>query len=1099
MRFGLFAAILILSLSTLSCCCAGDSLPWQIGKENNNWAEFGLAGRYEAYKAEHPGGATFEVGKAVSEKDWLYIQPGPDAKWAGEGEHPYEVIFFIDNLPEQPLLLKINLIDVSPDSPCVLRVRVNSKVKSFDLQPGASAASLTDPSKGRKQSIIMYVAPGFLTKGRNVINLTLAKGEWVLYDNLSLSSYSDVPRLADDLVLQPTYLFKQKPDGLKQIVYCSADIFKDQKAVHTELVSEDGWRIEQVFDDVASGSRNLEVEIPPVDHQQKAHLKMTVGNEIYETDGMIHPQKLWRIYLLPSSHFDYGYTNRQDDVMKLHRANLDRAIGWCEQYPDYGWELEGSFIAEDYLKNGSQPQKLLDLAKQGRIGVMGFYTNTITGTCSGEELSRVMDYYDFLRNQYGIESKCVMENDIPTMVATVPMILNGHGIKYIAQGTNPVRAGRQNLSNTPYYWESPDGSKVLVYKTLGSYAETYKVIGLDGNDSPDAVLGRVNSVINDYVNRKDYPYDSVLLHGAMMDNVANDDMLARVPDKWNRKYAYPKITICRGREFFEHIESNFAKYIPTVKGDGGVWWEDGAASSALETSKTRLAKETLVAAEKLISLTGKGSNSSLRKDLAEAWKNVLLYDEHTWGASESVFEPQSKMTLDQWAVKKGFADSSQQLSSKLINQAMDALCSGIKTNKDSLVVFNPSSWARSEWIDFKDAKGNLRTLFAESVPALGYKVCPITASSIKAEKLSQSDNLDNKFYTIRFNKSTGAIMSIYDKQIKRELVDPSKYELNSYIYVTGGDRKSWGAPDDGKGLKVALSGGAYSFEKLSLPGRQVMRVTLKAPMAKSFSYEVTLYDNAKRIDICNKMNKIENYDLEACYFAFPFAFKNPNMRIEIPDGVIRPETDQFQGACRDWYAVQSFMTISDNSAAVALTPIDSPMVTLQDINRGHWYEHLKIENGNVFAYVMNNYWFTNYKAAQGGDLTFRFSLTSAKSLSDIKAREFGEAALSPMAYKVIQSKPGKNAAAPAKLIEINGSGAIVQAIAPARFSNGTIIRLREMNGKAVNVSISPKALRFKNAYECNLAEDKLRKLPVKGGTVTIKCKPLGLTSVLLEP
>ena len=54
---------------------------------------------------------------------------------------------------------------------------------------------------------------------------------------------------------------------------------------------------------------------------------------------------------------------------------------------------------------------------------------------------------------------------------------------------------------------------------------------------------------------------------------------------------------------------------------------------------------------------------------------------------------------------------------------------------------------------------------------------------------------------------------------------------------------------------------------------------------------------------------------------------------------------------------------------------------VSDINAGKWLDTLPVTNGTIFAYVMNNYWFTNYKAGQDGDFTFRYSLTSASSIS----------------------------------------------------------------------------------------------------------------------
>jgi hypothetical protein len=52
------------------------------------------------------------------------------------------------------------------------------------------------------------------------------------------------------------------------------------------------------------------------------------------------------------------------------------------------------------------------------------------------------------------------------------------------------------------------------------------------------------------------------------------------------------------------------------------------------------------------------------------------------------------------------------------------------------------------------------------------------------------------------------------------------------------------------------------------------------------------------------------------------------------------------------------------------------MVTLGGMTGSTWPRQLSLNRAHVFAYAMNNYWHTNYKAQQGGRQIFRFSLTS---------------------------------------------------------------------------------------------------------------------------
>jgi len=1081
-----------------AACVAQEPVIWQVGTPDGSGAEFGLYGKWDRYKQDGPGGlVTYRPGQSDPAKNWYYVQPGPkDQSWAGEGDHRYEVVFDLADKPSGPYVIKLDILGTSATNPPVLKIGVNDHVELIPLKPGTSDSPTAEAGQER-QTVTMYVAGGWLNKGGNCIYFTVQDGSWLTWDSASFAKCTALPRLIRNLKLAPTCLFKGPEKRLRQVVRVSMDLYDEQSALNAEISTEKGWRVERKLDDVSSGSPTFDMEVPEVAAAQKVRLKITAGGEIDECEAELRPGRHWKIYMLPTSHFDYGYHQTQDGAAKIHRDNIDDAMDYCTTYPGFKWDLESAFMAEDYLANGSRPEEFLRLAKQGRIGVLGLYTNTLTGICTSEGFSHVLDYYDYLRHSYGIGSKCAMENDIASMVATTPMILREHGIKYLSHGVNTVRAkGNDETAHTPFYWEAPDGSKVLTWEIVGNYAEAGEITELDDTGNMPSAKIRVQSIISDYEHRADYPFDAILMHGGYGDNWPIGRGLARVPDEWNKTYTYPKIIFSNGPEFFQYVESKFGADITTRKGDCGVWWEDGVGSSARETGLNRVAEERLVTAQKIASVCSPDFQRKTAAEFAEAWRWAMLHDEHTWGAEGSVWHPESKPAIEQWAVKRTFSMYADEQSNRLLRKAMDELCGGLRVGKDSVLVFNPSSWARSEWMDFEGRGGHALSLYADSVPPMGYKVFPLSRAVPSKQQPVPGNTLENRYYRITFDAATGAVASIFDKDLGRELVDPKPYGANCYLYVSGGDTDDWSGPNAST-LQVNVPSGAR-FEKLQSPGAHVMKISAEAMNAKDFSSEVILYHNCKRIDFVNRMDKVETLKKEGGYFAFPFAFKNPQIRLEIPDGVIRPEIDQLPAACRDWYCVQNFATISDGGAAVAWSAVDSPLVTLQDVNRAQWRDHIKIENGSVFAYVFNNYWFTNYKASQGGPLTFRFSMTSARSVSDIQAKRFGETVHQPLVCKIVNATPGAKNSTSRSFVSVAGDDIILQAVAPARFTDGVVLRLREMSGKATTARVDVRGISFKRAYLSNLGEDKLKVLAVKNGAIEVKCRALGLTTIILE-
>ena len=143
-------------------------------------------------------------------------------------------------------------------------------------------------------------------------------------------------------------------------------------------------------------------------------------------------------------------------------------------------------------------------------------------------------------------------------------------------------------------------------------------------------------------------------------------------------------------------------------------------------------------------------------------------------------------------------------------------------------------------------------------------------------------------------------------------------------------------------------------------------------------------------------------------------------------GIVNANTDMLPGACLDWFTVQHFVEVADRDVAIAWATPDAPLVCLQDINRGKWQTKLPMTNGHLYAYVMNNYWHTNYLAGQGGDYTFRFAITSRPKADNVASAQFGWAVSNPLMRRCRQGEPaGAVAGGPTSLVSVAEPNVIV--------------------------------------------------------------------------
>lgn len=194
---------------------------------------------------------------------------------------------------------------------------------------------------------------------------------------------------------------------------------------------------------------------------------------------------------------------------------------------------------------------------------------------------------------------------------------------------------------------------------------------------------------------KPYPYDIAYLRYTIQgDNGPPDDLMPEIIKEWNQRYDYPQFIIGTTKQLFEDFESKYANCLPVLKGDMTPYWEDGAASTAKELAMNRQSSDRLNQSEILWSLLDRKSYPE--GTFKEGWRNVILFSEHTWGASASGPDPESDFTKLLWKQKSDFAVKGDSLSSLVYKGALKTLQSSKQTDETFVQVINTQSWMRSD-------------------------------------------------------------------------------------------------------------------------------------------------------------------------------------------------------------------------------------------------------------------------------------------------------------------------------------------------------------------------------------------------------------------
>jgi hypothetical protein len=1119
---------------------------WRIGRPDGDFHEFAVAGRYPEYAGRFPRDVAFTVGRSDAGRDWPFIHPGPHDPWAGGKPHPFRIAFELAHAPIGSARLSIDMVDTQPLGGPALEVDVNGRARyRLQLPKGGSDHSLGDASKGRPHKLSIPIAASLLRAGSNTIALTIVYGSWLTYDCISLETGVGLPDgpLIEGLAAVATPLFRRAGGRLRQVVRVSA---RNSGAAGDARVRVAGghWRKTRI----SPGENTVDLLVEPFQRPMPTLVTVRSGGCDSAARFTAQPERRWKVFVGPSTHTDIGYTDFQERVYARHNENTDAALRASAAMPGFRWNLEVGYQAELYRDRGEAAHRsLLRAIREGRIGLGALYLNMLTGLCSGEELARAVTFVQELAQEAGGAALAANLTDVPTAVGTLPMLLTQSGVRYFADGANdviPFAWGGRRMDQAPYWWEGLDGSRVLAITT-----RTYAQAGTVGMMDDVATMEQRLPGWLRQIGRQGYPCDAAYVYGAFSDNQPMTAKYAETAAAWNTRWEYPRIIVGRVDDFFRHVEKTAGKRLPVVRGDLGVVWEDGAASSALETAVVRRAKARLEAAERWHALAAAMSPQHRFPvgDIHRAWDQVLLFDEHTWGAADSVTNPDGEQTRHQWAVKAGFAQEAERLSAGLLASSLEAVQSvgmARRAPSPALTVFNELSWPRDivASMPASGAEGGLRVVevgepstsiacwrtadrvqfVARRVPGLGWRSYRLARGIVPSAPaiLHQGGDRwswETPDFGLRIDPATGALSSLYDKALRTEWVQShSPYGLNQFIYVVGGG----GVKTTDRSASIpAMAVSTHTYAEVEViangPVQAAIRITRTGegtPPADT----VLVLGPGRRIEFRNVLHKAATLGKEAGCFAFPFRLTAPGAGrafVELPYGTMEVERDQAPGGCRDWYATNSYAAVSDGRRSATLATPHAPMLTFNDIFRGRLQEHVGSINGSVFAYVFNNSWGTNYKASQGGDMVFSFALDLRPGAFDAAAAtRFGwealstmpdpsrgaEAGLSPAAS--VPSTPSSPSAAPAgRLLGLTGDAVLVGGV--TRCGALLQVRLYNPSGSRSLAVVSLPGRRLGDAWVADLTGKPKARLPVATGGASVRATvpARGTVTLLLGP
>jgi alpha-mannosidase len=831
-------------------------------------------------------------------------------------------------------------------------------------------------------------------------------------------------------------------------------------------------------------------------------------------------------HLTGNSHIDAAWLWPWTETVDVVKRTFGTALQLMNEYPDYTYTQSAAqynaWIADKYPQMNDEIKQRI---KEGRWEIVGgMWVEPDLNMPDGEaQVRSILVGKRWFQKEYGVDVRIGWNPDSFGYTWQLPQIYKRSGIDYFVTQKMTWNDTNQ-LPFKLFWWESPDGSKVLTYFPHDYANDNLNPVRLSADLAQARERAPGMTEMMDLYGIGDHG-------GGPTRAILDEGVHWMQPDK-----VVPKSNFGTAQTFFSSVEktiapnspvwdyssiakgytpppapSNGEVSIPTWKTEMYFEYHRGVMTTQANHKRNmRDSEEQALNAEKYASLAWLDGKAYPGNELTEAWKKITFNDFHDLAAGSGIGiiykEAQKDFDDVRWA------------TNEISQQSIKTLQAGIDTHVAAgvpILVLNPLAWERSGPVTVdvempsaatggvsvldaanhvvpsqilkSDAKTNTYSLLilAENVPSMGYRVLHVVAgtrpfaSDLKADGLT----LENAALKVTVDKQTGCITSLYDKKAKFETLAPGACgnQLQTFKDLPK-DYDAWNI-DPGTLDHFTSIDNADSVELVDKgPLRAAIRVTHTWQSSK-FVQDITLDTGADQVNVVNDFDWHESHVLLKA--AFPLAATSDKATYEVPYGTIQRATTrnnswekaQFEVPALRWADLgdgQHGFSLINNSKygyddagnVLRLSLLRSPTWPDPDADRGHHH----------FTYALYPHsgdWKQALTVRHGYDYNYPLKAMQVESHTGSLPAQFAYVTVKP-------------------------ENVVLTAMKKAEDSNALIFRVYEWAGKSGDVEIHvPKGAT--GATETNLMEKpEGSALKLDGDTVTATIHPFEILTVRVD-
>lgn len=819
---------------------------------------------------------------------------------------------------------------------------------------------------------------------------------------------------------------------------------------------------------------NAMIEQAAKDDTLDAEGVQTLIHQVHSTLNHQHPEMAkYTGHLVGHAHIDFQWLWEWTETLQVCHDTFGQALKFMAEFPGF------TFSQSSAALYAATEQHYPEIFKGIQEEVAKGHWEIVGGrVCEGDEhmISPESHAMQFLYGQRyfrerfnGKQAIVGWEPDTFGHTVQFPQILQLGGCKYLY-------FCRGGYNHPMFWWEAPDGSRVLAFEEPATG-------GWYNGDITTNRFDRLFKFADDTGSKDMLEVYGVGNHGGGPTRENIEAALA-----FQKSPFLPKLKFSTATEFFHSLEKYDLKKLYVHKGDMNTpanTVEDKGLYGTYTTHSdlkrwNRDAEALTESAEAVAAFASRFGFAYPSKEFRQNWEDICWNHHHDTLTGTSIhpsYNLSEKMYLR-------VIESSR----KIGQDALAFLASQVKSESDSIIVFNPTGWTTNAMVEIptgslggqaaiadKDISPIQKTLdnkavfFATGIPSYGYRVYRLGIAKFESNGLpsisADATILENPEYKVTFDPSRGVVTSVFDKKAKRETIAPGGSGNRMEIH--------WERPH---GMSAWIIGAIDRVDALTSP--VAPKVVEQGPARVTIAWDRTFQSTTIHQTLSLPAHGAPEFTLDTQWkeigagdrlipflkVAFDVNADKPTFTLQVPFASIEKPTD---GGERP---ALKFADLSDGSGGAAV---------VNDCKHGY-----SAQGNTLFLSLIRTSFYPDPRPNDRPQHAKWAYVPHAGTWQAAGVLNYAESFNHPLMTTVLTANPDGKLPAEASFLSVGDNpNVIITGVKQAEDDKDLVVRLYEAYGSAAKPTLAlpfkPKHLQLVNFMEDHLADQKSATLDLK--------------------